>query len=138
MAREIVGARELGEVGRETRPAAFAGFADDGYEVLRRAVEIELKLAMLIDRAKRRDRRSPLAVLAQALAPKLHVPGGEASQTVGIGKHDGSAHAPLFGETNNDCGAERGSALPRALRVKHRGDDGSRPFAQGLDIEAAR
>src|SRR5262245_56984840 len=42
MAREVVGARELGEVGRETRPAAFAGFADDGYEVLRRAVEIEL------------------------------------------------------------------------------------------------
>ena len=46
--------------------------------MMRRAVEIELELAVLIDRTERRDRRRPLALLAEALAPKLHIPGGEA------------------------------------------------------------
>ena len=120
MAGEIIGAGELGEVGRHARAAAGAILADHGDEVLRRAVEIELELAVLVDRAKRRDRRGALAVLAEALAPELHIPGGEARQAVGIRKHHGGADAALLGEADGDGGAERGSEVPCPLRFEHR------------------
>ena len=99
-AGEVVGAGALGEVGRQKRAASGASLADYGDEVLGRAVEIKLKLAMLIDRAKRGDRGDPLALLAQALAPELHIPGGKAGQTIGVGKHHADADAALFGKTD--------------------------------------
>src|ERR1700674_4952332 len=62
MAREILGTRELGEIGRDTRASACAVLPDDGDEMLRRAVEIELKLAVLVHGAEGRDRGCALAL----------------------------------------------------------------------------
>ena len=91
--------------------------------MLRRAVEIELKLAVLVDRAERRDRRRPLAVLAEALAPELHVPGGEARQAVAIGEHHVGADAAFLGKADGDGGADRPAQSRPALlgvRAAHR------------------
>ncbi len=43
-------------------------------ELVARAREEELLLAVLIDRPERCDRRGALAVLAEALGPELHIP----------------------------------------------------------------
>src|SRR6266545_3027450 len=59
VAREIVGARELGEVRRDTRAAGPAFLANDGDEMLRGAIEIKLELAVLVDRAKGSDGSRP-------------------------------------------------------------------------------
>ena len=96
-------------------PTALALLANDGDEMLRRAVEIELKLAVLIDRAKRRDRRRPLAVLAEALAPELHVPGGETRQAVAVGKHHIGAHATFLGQADGDARRRSLERIARAL-----------------------
>ena len=83
--------------------------------MLRRAVEIELELAVLIDGAERRDRRGPLAALAEALAPELHIPGGEAREAVAIGQHDVGTHAALLGEADGDSRANRRRKAARGL-----------------------
>ena len=109
--------------------------------MLRRAVEIELELAVLVDRAERRDRRRPLAVLAEALAPELHIPGGEARQPVAIGQHDVRPHAALLGEADGDgrtdgrrevaCGAVGlEQRLDDALRAPSRSASTSRPAGE--------
>ncbi len=57
---------------RGPRPAGDGG--DDREQLVARAGDVELKLAVLIDRAERADRRRALAVLAEAFGPELHVP----------------------------------------------------------------
>ncbi len=73
--------------------------------MLRRAVEIKLELAVLVDGAESGDRRRPLASLAEALAPELHIPGGEARETVAVRQHDVGPHAALLGKADGDCRA---------------------------------
>src|SRR5262249_31977771 len=85
VADEIIGTGELGEIWRDARTPPLAVLADDGDEMLRSAVEIELELAVLIDWAKRSHRCRPLALLAETLAPELHIPGGEAREAVRVG-----------------------------------------------------
>ena len=79
--------RELGELGVDARAAAGGADRDDGEQLVARAGDEELKLAVLVDRAERGERRRALAVLAEAFGPELHVPAGEALQPVGIGHH---------------------------------------------------
>ncbi len=120
-------------------PAASAILADHGDEMLRRAVEIELELAVLIDGAERRDRRRPLAVLAEALAPELHIPGGEAREPVAdraasrwrvtprsLARPTAMA-APMAGAKSAACTPSSSAATTRG-----------RALPQRLDIEPAR
>src|SRR5262245_32398863 len=74
LAGEFQLTRELGEIGGHARTAAGGGGGDDGDQLVARAGDVELQLAMLIDRSERGDGRRALAVLAQALGPELHVP----------------------------------------------------------------
>ena len=104
---------------RDAGPRPSQAVADHGDEVLGRAVEIKLELAVLIDRAERRDGRGALAVLAEALAPELHVPGGEARETVGIGKHD-VARTP------------RSLARPTAMAAPTAGANSAARFASSI------
>ena len=71
----------------DARAAAGGDDGDDGEQLVARAGDVELQLAVLVDRAERADRRRALAVLAEAFGPELHVPAGEALQPVGIGHH---------------------------------------------------
>src|SRR6185312_910275 len=135
--REVLGVGDLGEIGRDARPAAGAILAHHCDEVLRRAVEIELKLAVLIDRTKCRDRRRPLALLAEALAPELHVPGGEARKPIAIGQHHAHLDAAFLGEADGDGGADRRREVQRRTRPEQRAYDGPCAVAQRLHVEAA-
>src|SRR5512143_2652278 len=137
VAREIVGACELGQVWRDAWALSRAILADDGDEVLRRAVEIELELAVLVDGPERGDRRRPLASLAEALAPELHIPGGEAGQAVAIGQHDVRPHAALLGKTDGDCCPDRRRERARGLCVKQRIDNALSPFPERDHVEPA-
>src|SRR5262245_12465813 len=98
---------DLGESGRHARAATGAVLAHHGDEVLRRAVEIELKLAMLIDRAEGCNRRRSFSVLAETLAPELDVPGGEAREPVAIGHYHAHLEAAFPGKADGDGGAGR-------------------------------
>ena len=60
-------------------------FMEYGENLVRRAVEIKLQLAVLVHRAGGADRRNALAVLAQALGPKLLLPAGKLPKLVGVG-----------------------------------------------------
>src|SRR5262245_42188367 len=82
LAGEIRLARELGEIGGHARTAAGGGGSDDGDQLVARAGDVELQLAMLVNRPERGDGRGALAVLAQALGPQLHVPAREAFEPV--------------------------------------------------------
>src|ERR1044071_7916938 len=101
------------------------------------AVEIELKLAVLIDGAKRSDRRRTLPLLAEALAPKLHIPGSEARQAIRVGQHHRGAHAALLGKPDNDRSADRRGKFSRVLGLEHRVYNVLRAFPERHDIEAA-
>jgi hypothetical protein len=57
---------------------------DDGEQLVARAADEKLELAVLVDRAEHRERRGALAILAGAFGRQLHVSVGEALQTVGI------------------------------------------------------
>ena len=92
----MVLAREAGLSGlrREVRRRAAvrapaAGDGDHGEQLVARAGDEELELAVLVDRPERRDRRRALAVLAEAFGPQLHIPAGEALEPIGIGHHHG-------------------------------------------------
>src|SRR5215468_3203211 len=87
LAGEIRLARKPREIIRNARTAAGGADRDDGEELVAGTGEIELQLAVLVDRSKRRDRGGALAVLAETLGPQLHVPAREALEPVRIGEH---------------------------------------------------
>ena len=104
-------------------PAGAGG--DDGEQLVARAGDEELQLAVLIDRAERGDRRRALAVLAEALGPELHVPAREALEPVGIGHQDRDRSCRALGERDRQRGADRGrhvvgARLPREHRRERR------------------
>src|SRR5262245_24859537 len=105
--------------------------------MLRRAVETELKLAVLINRTERCDRRRSLAVLAEALAPELHIPGGEAREPIAIGQHYTHLDAAFLGEADGDGGADRRREVLRHVRIEQRLDHGPCAGAESLYVEAA-
>src|SRR5262245_48074723 len=74
---EVLGMGDSGEIAAHPRTCAADRLAHDGDDMLLRAVEIKLQLTMLVDWSKRRDRGRPLALLAQALTPELHIPSGK-------------------------------------------------------------
>src|ERR1700742_3315358 len=55
------------------RADAGAVHRDHREQLVARAADEELQLAVLVDRPERRDRRGALALLAKALGPELHV-----------------------------------------------------------------
>src|SRR5882672_2173307 len=69
LAGEVGLAREPREVIGNARPASRGADGDDVEQLVARAGEIELQLAVLVDRPERRNRRGALAVLAEALGP---------------------------------------------------------------------
>ncbi|MNC97825.1 hypothetical protein D3C83_156120 [compost metagenome] len=66
---------------------------DDGEKLIARPGDEQLQLAVLIDGPERCNRRGPLAVLAEALRPKLHVPMRQALQAIAIGEQNADALA---------------------------------------------
>src|SRR4030065_533965 len=68
------GAGELANFRIAPRPQPGGGKGADGKQFVARPAEIELHLAVLVDRPERRHRRGAPAVLAAALGPQLHVP----------------------------------------------------------------
>ncbi len=74
MAREIGYPLVFRKCGIKTRAIASHGTNQDGDELIGRTVEIELQLAVLIDRPKSRDRGCSFATLSQAFGPKLSMP----------------------------------------------------------------
>src|SRR5581483_5019504 len=136
LAREIFRVGELGEVRSDARPPANTIFADHSDEVLWRAIEIKLQLAVLIDRPKRRDRGGPLPVFAQAFGPELHIPGGKTRQAVAVRQHDVRAHAALPGKTDSDGSADCRREVASAPGVQQRINDALCPFPQRHHVEA--
>src|SRR5262245_17296979 len=61
--------RELGKLAVDARALSRFADRDDGKELVARAGDEQLQLAVLIDRPERRQRRGALAVLAEALRP---------------------------------------------------------------------
>ena len=74
-------------------PATGGGHPYDRREDLARAVHEELELTVLVERPERGDRARPLALLAEAFGPQLHVPVREAGEAVGVGHEHDRAHA---------------------------------------------
>src|SRR3546814_2463874 len=66
-----------GGVRLDPRPVAGRVGQQQREQLIVRAVEIELQLAVLVERAHRVDRRGAVAVLSQALGPELAEPGAE-------------------------------------------------------------
>ena len=58
-------------------------------------------------------RRGALALLAEALAPELDVPGGEAREPVAVGHHHAHLDAALLGKADGDGGADGRREVPR-------------------------
>jgi hypothetical protein len=73
------------EAGIEPRAASGGGDGDHGEQLVTRAGDEELKLAVLVDRAERCDGCRTGALLAETFRPQLHVPAGEAFQPIRIG-----------------------------------------------------
>jgi uncharacterized membrane-anchored protein len=90
--------------------------------MLARTVHEQLQLAVLIERTETGDRRRALALLAQALRPQLHEPGGKAAETVGIWHHHLHPDAARLRQSDRKRGAER-----------RRIGDRQRPRAQAVD-----
>ena len=63
-------------------PAPCGVDGDHREQLVARAADEQLHLAVLVDRAERRERRGALAVLAEAFGPELHVPMREALEPV--------------------------------------------------------
>src|SRR5262249_40262534 len=105
--------------------------------MLRSAVEIELKLAVLIDWAKRSDWCRALALLAKALAPELHIPSSEAREAIAVRQHHRGPHAAFLGEADHDRSADRRSEVDSALGLEHRVNDALRAISECHHIEAA-
>ena len=118
-------------------PGAGARLTDHGDQVLRRAVEIKLELAVLIDGAEGRDRRRALALFAEALAPELHIPGGEARQAVAVRPHHADPDAALLGKSDGDGRADSRREVVRLAPREQRLDHGTRALAERLDVETA-
>ena len=91
-------AGNLGKVAVDARPCIAAADGDDRKQLVARPGDEQLHLAVLIDRSERGERRRPLAVLAEALGPELHIPMREAFEPVGIGHQHADAFAFAFGQ----------------------------------------
>src|SRR6185312_7657853 len=117
-------------------PKAGAGDADHGEQLVARAGEIKLHLAVLIDRAERADRRRALAVFPQAFRPELDVPMRKAFEAVGIGHDHADRLGLALGERHRERGAERRRHLGRFLFRQYRGKRRGRASADGGDVEA--
>ena len=76
---------------RHAIPAPVQLLRDDGKHLVSGTIEIELKLAVLINGPERVDGRSAEAVLAHTLCPQLAIPARERCQCIGIGHEH--AHA---------------------------------------------
>src|SRR3954470_14846093 len=87
LAGKIRLAGQLAEVGRHARAPARRRRGDDGEELVARAGDVELKLAVLVNGAEGADRRGAFAIFAEALGPELHIPFGEHLQPVGVSHH---------------------------------------------------
>jgi hypothetical protein len=92
---------------------------------------------VLVDRAERGKRRRPLASLAQAFGPELHVPRGKTLESIGIRKHHARAHAAFLGESNRHGGTDGRRKIPCPFGREHGGYARARSFAKGHDIEPA-
>ncbi len=90
--------------------------AHQRHQMLRSSIEIELQLAVLIHRPESRDGSRALAALAQALAPKLGVPQGEALQAVGVRHHHQGADVLLHVEADRQPPPPMQADSPLALQ----------------------
>src|SRR5262245_771043 len=136
LAGEAGFAGELGKLAVNARALSAGADRDDGEELVARAGNEQLQLAVLIDRPERRERRSPLTILAEALGPKLHVPMGQPLQPVAIGEQDADRFALAFRERNRQRGAERWGHLRRRFFRKYRREGKATAFADRANIEA--
>ena len=124
-----------GQRGIDARALVCNIRGDDGEELVGGAVEKELQLAVLVDRADRRDRRHAPALLAEAFSPELHVPAGEALQPVAIAKHYVLGDAALFGVGNRDRRADGGRHIAGRGPVEDRLQGACGTAADFLGIE---
>ena len=118
LAGEVRLARELRELGGPCAGPARRADRDDGEQLVARAGDEQLQLAVLVDRPERADRRRALAVLAEALGPELHVPAREALEPVGIGHQHRDLLARGLGERDRERGADRGRHLGGGLPAR--------------------
>ena len=125
----------LGELLVHDRPEPCDAGRDDREELVVRAGEVELQLAVLIDRADGGDGLRAFAVLAQAFGPELHPPAGEALEPVGIGHRHRDVLA-LERRGDRERRAERGRNVGRGRAAADRGVGFIRAPADGVDVEA--
>src|SRR4029078_9865925 len=99
--------RELGQLAVNARTLSGGADRDDGEKLVTRPGYEQLQLAVLIYPSERGNRRGPVAVLAEALRPQLHVPMRQALQAVAIGKQNADRLALALRERNRQCSASR-------------------------------
>ena len=111
LAGEIRLAHKLGKIGGDARAAAGGPRGQDGEQLVARARDIELELAVLVDRPDCANRRCAFAVLAEAFGPELNISAGEAFELVRIGHHDGDR----FADRDRQSGADGRGHLGRRV-----------------------
>src|SRR6516164_10900640 len=127
---------DLREVRADSGACASNSLAYHGDQVLRHAVEIELELAVLVNRAECCDRRGPAAPLAKAFAPELHIPGGEACEPIAIGHHHAHFDAAFLGKPDGNSRAERRRDVLRRVHREQSSNYSLSALALRFDIES--
>ena len=135
LAGKIRFAAELGQLGIHPRTLAGRRRGDHREQLVARTRDVELQLAVLVNRSERADRRRALAALAEALGPELHIPLGEERQPIRIGHHHryGLVAVERSRERRSNCGRHFG----RRLVGQNRGERVGGACADRTDVEAA-
>jgi hypothetical protein len=132
---------EVGErrVARQFRRDGVAGPGrpahHQGEHLVARAGEVELQLAVLVDRAERANRRRALSVLAQALGPELAVPQAEPGQPVDVRHQHRGGDPAMARQAHGERGADGGGAVRGPGRGQGRLEHRPRAVAQRRRVE---
>ena len=117
-------------------PAPGSPNGHDREQLVARAGDEKLQLAMLVDRAKRTDRRRAFATLAKAFRPELHIPAGEALEPVGIAHQHRDAFA-ISAKAIESAAPTAAGTSAAGLRFEHRRErhGGAAPYRADVEAE---